>query len=167
VLPLDGSAIRDRAENSVLQSLRYDKMTHRYEDIVEAYPQTFKCIFETPTEQQQPWSSFVAWLNTDQGVYWIGGKAGSGKSTLMKHVLDDSRTAQLLEDWAQNILLCQASYFFWNSRSREQKSEVGCLKVLLFQIFDRYPQLVPIVLPERWANSYSNLIHRSAPSQSP
>lgn len=33
--------------------------------------------------------SIAEWLESGSGVYWISGKAGSGKSTLMKHLFWD------------------------------------------------------------------------------
>ncbi|KAH6705244.1 hypothetical protein BKA61DRAFT_493019 [Leptodontidium sp. MPI-SDFR-AT-0119] len=152
-------ALRRRAEEVIIQSFRYDKMTHRYEDVLEAYQKTFEWIFDDDARSQVPWHNFASWLKDDQAVYWISGKAGSGKSTLMKHIFDDNRTRVFLERWAQDKPLCQASFFFWNSGSQEQRSQTGCLKALLFQIFNQYPDLISLVLPKRWADLYSTFVH--------
>lgn len=85
--------------NEILQSLKYPAMTHRYEDVLEAYPETFEWPFHDPTEEQLQWSNLTHWLEKGGGVYWVNGKAGSGKSTLMKHLYDDPRTSRYLATW--------------------------------------------------------------------
>lgn len=157
-LSSDEEAVRFKTNNIILQSLSYPNMSNRYEDIVEAFPDTFGWVFRDATTEHLPWDNFAQWLKTGTGVYWISGKAGSGKSTLMKHVLDDTRTRQYLEDWTADLKLCSASFFFWNSGSPEQKSYVGFLKAVLFQLLEQYPDLISVVLPERWAPTYSYVL---------
>jgi hypothetical protein len=157
ILPKDELDLRIMTNDIILKSLPYDKMTHRYEGIIEPYPETFERIFHNAVDEKLPWDCFVSWLQTGTGIYWIEGKAGSGKSTLMKHVFEDARLREYLEIWAKHTPLCIASYFFWNSGSSEQRSQAGFLKSLLFQIFTQYPDLMPVVLPERWASSYRDM----------
>ncbi|KAI0126414.1 hypothetical protein BJ170DRAFT_733728 [Xylariales sp. AK1849] len=38
------------------------------------------------------WDNFLHWLESGEHVYWIGGKPGSGKSTLMKYIVCDDIT---------------------------------------------------------------------------
>ncbi|RYP07349.1 hypothetical protein DL764_002565 [Monosporascus ibericus] len=38
------------------------------------------------------WDSFVEWLKSDNDMYWISGKAGSGKSTLVRFIMCNPRT---------------------------------------------------------------------------
>ena len=98
------SELRREVRSRILQSLAYPTMTSRYEDILDAHPETFEWAFQELRADQLPWSNFVAWHKTGEGVYWICGKAGSGKSTLMKYIFDDSRTRQYLASWALNLL---------------------------------------------------------------
>jgi putative ribosome biogenesis GTPase RsgA len=37
-------------------------------------------------------SSLAQWLSTEAGIFWIQGKPGSGKSTLMNYLKGHSRT---------------------------------------------------------------------------
>jgi len=83
------SKLRNDIQNRIAESLWYPSMQIRYEDVVEAYPNTFNWIFTDPTVEQLPWSNFSSWLETGKGIYWVNGKAGFGKSTLMKHIFDD------------------------------------------------------------------------------
>ncbi|CZR66945.1 uncharacterized protein PAC_16845 [Phialocephala subalpina] len=155
--------IRTSIQRKILEALAYPTMTTRYEDVLEAHPHTFDWIFCDPVAEQLPWSDFRKWLCKGQGVYWISGKAGSGKSTLMKHIYDDPRTRLYLDRWAQsttpmNSPLCFASFFFWNSGTTVQKTQQGLLRALLFQVLGKHPDLVPVVFPETWAKLYSGTL---------
>jgi ABC-type lipoprotein export system ATPase subunit len=69
-------------------------MQCRYEDISEAHLRTFEWIFqEDPDEECQ---NYTAWLRSGQGIYWIQGKAASGKSTLMRFISEDKRSVEYL-----------------------------------------------------------------------
>jgi hypothetical protein len=122
--------LRRVVQGGILRSLSYPEMTHCYEDLIEAHPRTFGWAFYGPTGEQLPWSNLSDWLTTPDGVYWISGKAGSGKSTFMKHIFDSKRTKDCLRSWARGTLLIVATFFFWNSGTREQKSQIGLLRAL-------------------------------------
>jgi hypothetical protein len=149
--------LRKAIQTKILMDLRYPEITSRYDDIAEAHPSTFEWAFSDLTRESRFWSGFAAWLKSKEsrGVYWISGKAGSGKSTLMKHIFDDPRTKQYLEAWAAETPLCVASFFFWNSGVPIQKSQLGLFRALLFQILHQQPDLIPIVFPDLWARRYS------------
>jgi NACHT domain len=160
--------VRNNVRESILETLAYPGMTGRYEDIIEAFPETFNWAFEDSTPKQLPWNNLCEWLKASSGVYWISGKAGSGKSTLMKHIFDDARTRRYLEQWAaddrcgsqilQRSPLCLATFFFWNSGTPEQKSQTGLLRALLYQVLSFCPELISVVFPELWAKRYSDSI---------
>ena len=80
---------RHKAQSLLLAWIQYDNMIDRQNRIAIAHESTFKWIFhDGPTgisnSSTKEWSSFQKWLESDEQVYWITGKAGSGKSTLMK-----------------------------------------------------------------------------------
>ncbi|KAE9364418.1 hypothetical protein N431DRAFT_421379 [Stipitochalara longipes BDJ] len=152
--------LRTSIQESIINSLKYPSMTHRYEDVIEAHPNTFEWAFKNPTEKQLPWSNLTDWLKTGNGVYWVCGKAGSGKSTFLKHIYDQGRTEQLLSVWARDHQLCIATFFFWNSGTREQKSQLGFLRSLLYQVLNQCPELVPLVLPKLWGVYYSKAVRQ-------
>jgi hypothetical protein len=95
------SKLRRSVQIKILESLRFPTTTSRYESVVEAYPETFEWAYGDSSSKQRPWSNLAKWMREVDGIYWINGKAGSGKSTLMKHIYDDARTQRLLENWAQ------------------------------------------------------------------
>jgi hypothetical protein len=153
----DEAQFQQRVARMILDGLSFPSMRLRYEDVVEAYPDTFKWVYRDPHIQGgAQWSNFVDWLKTGNGIYWINGKAGSGKSTLMKYIFDQSATRQHLTEWAGGLKLYIASFFFWSTGSQDQKSQTGLLRAILFQILEKAPELIPIVMPEYWAEAYSN-----------
>lgn len=141
---------RRKVELHILESLHFETMTHRYETISEAHQHTFEWIFRDPAAAAKPWSSFIQWAESGGGIYWINGKAGSGKSTLMRFTVDDPRTRTRLEQWASRETLDIPAFFFWNSGVPEQRSQVGLLRSILHNVLMNHTDLFPEVFPEEW-----------------
>lgn len=143
----------------VVESLRYDTINERYEAVAEAHRKTLEWIFEPVDEEDDPgqvhWSSFVKWLREGDGIYWINGKAGSGKSTLMKYIYENPRTQEHLQVWAGNTPFHTSMFFFWWRGTKLQKSQGGLLRSLLYDVLHKIPELVPYVLPSQWATLYA------------
>jgi hypothetical protein len=159
VKPAEENILRLKVNERLLEDLSYPGMTNRYEDITEAYAKTFNWIFSDTREWELPWSDFSKWLRGNEDIYWIRGKAGSGKSTLMKYIYDDQRTRKLLQEWARinksgSMPCCMATFFFWNGGTDLQQSQRGLLRALLYQVLEKHPLLLPIVFPEPWAEIY-------------
>ena len=133
-------------ENQALRSLVFDVKPDREEEIAEAEKGTFDWIFGEPTDPDRPWDSFNHWLRHQDGVYWIAGKPGSGKSTLMKYLFNLPRTRQALKEWVTGKRLLLAGFFFWNRGTQMQKSQDGVLRSLLHQCLSQCPELIPLVL---------------------
>ncbi|PVH79590.1 hypothetical protein DL98DRAFT_420136, partial [Cadophora sp. DSE1049] len=157
--------LRHDIDTAIIQNLAYSSMTERYENITEAFPKTFDWIFEPSTGVQPKWSNFSEWLKTGSGIYWIAGKAGSGKSTLMRYIYEDERTRDYLKSWAKSsgnspreAPLSVATFFFWLSGTPMQKSEIGLLRALLHQVLSSCPQLGSVAFPDIWSKNYSNAI---------
>lgn len=159
--------LRLEVTKKVLNMLAFDSIRDRFEGIDEAHENTFGWIFQhsTPTmmgdEAQVP-ASFTKWLAEQPGVYWINGKAASGKSTLMKYILAHPDTPRHLSSWAasadpaDSLRLLFASFFFWASGTKEQRSQSGLLRSILYELLIQEPKLVPAVFPEQWSSLYSN-----------
>jgi ABC-type polar amino acid transport system ATPase subunit len=78
-------------------------------------------------------------LETSDDVFWISGKAGSGKSTFMKFLFEHQQTQVHLERWAGGDVIA-AAFFFWRAGSSElEKSYVGLLQGLLYQVLQDAP----------------------------
>ena len=136
----------------ILESLQYKRMTARYEKIVEAHAETFEWIYDESTLSQhgEPQHHFLQWLESGDGLFWISGKAGSGKSTLMRFITKHLKTRLALSRWASDQQLITAGFYFWHAGTVLQKSQEGLLQSLLYETFSQCPELIPDVLPERW-----------------
>ena len=137
----------------ILDSLGFAAMQNRQEEVAQAYHTTFEWMFEEPKKENEalPWTNFVDWLRRGDGIYWVNGKAGSGKSTLMKYIYNDERTSQILSQWSGSKPVLVATFFFWNSGTRDQRSQNGLLRSLLFQILQHRPALIQPIFPEEHA----------------
>ncbi len=95
-------------------------------------------------------ASFIQWLRCGNNIFYISGKAGSGKSTLMKFLVQRRRTRDELTVWAGNKKLVFAHFFFWNSGTGMQKSLEGLYRSILFETLRECPDLIQEVFPETW-----------------
>ncbi|OCL13260.1 hypothetical protein AOQ84DRAFT_310842, partial [Glonium stellatum] len=134
----------------VLSSLRYQAMTERLDDIPEAHKSTLQWLYEPPPGLECRWDDLSVWLARGNGIYWVQGKAGSGKSCLMKYVHDQPQTAALLSKWAGVLPLVKAGFFFWYPGTLMQKSQNGLLRSILYQVLEKEPRLTPLAYEQIW-----------------
>lgn len=79
----------------------------------------------------------------------ISSKAGSGKSVLMKSIFEHADTIKYLNEWAGDTTLHKCSFYFWNQGTDMQKSGVGLIQSLLYQILRSTPELIGSVCSRR------------------
>lgn len=137
-------------ENGILGSLDFPSILDRHEDVELAHSKTFEWIYRESQLRDKSWSNFVEWLQRDTGLYWINGKAGSGKSTLMKYIYGHAKTREQLKIWAGASPCDICGFFFWHNGTEEQRSQRGLLRTLLFEILQSHRELIPSVLPNLW-----------------
>ncbi|OCL07889.1 hypothetical protein AOQ84DRAFT_222459 [Glonium stellatum] len=108
------------------------------------------------TPPSPSWDNFVEWLEGSDGrnIYWITGKAGSGKSTLMKYLYNDPRTIKYLKAWAGKMDFTIAGFFFWCAGTNMEMSQMGLLQSLLHQVLQKYPKLITRFFSQRWDSYY-------------
>ncbi|KAI1418856.1 hypothetical protein F5Y12DRAFT_789534 [Xylaria sp. FL1777] len=128
-----------------LESLYFSKIKARQRKIESAHSKTFGWVFRPSVPDGSKTISFYQWLCEGNGTFWIQGKAGSGKSTLMKFICSHATTMELLRVWAGSKRLITAKFFFWNAGTLLQKSREGLLRSLLFEILRKCPELIPRV----------------------
>lgn len=133
----------EESHKRLLESLYFPDMHAREEGIDEAHKHTFEWIFDKPDNEVRPWHNFVDWLQKGHGAYWISGKAGSGKSTLMNFICHDPRTEAALKIWSGTNEIFTPNFFFWSPGSQLQKSLAGLLRSLIYQILERFPDSMP------------------------
>ncbi|PWY70936.1 hypothetical protein BO70DRAFT_432026 [Aspergillus heteromorphus CBS 117.55] len=145
----------------LLESLKFSSMTDREDSVTVAHGGTFDWIFSAENTAEHGKSgveeSLTRWLSNvhDSGIYWISGKPGSGKSTLVHFLRHHSKTTDLLQSWAGDEPLITAGFYFWISGTLEQRSQTGLMRHLLFQLLDQEKYLVPIVFPAKWKHYLS------------
>ncbi|KAI1412373.1 hypothetical protein F5Y13DRAFT_200005 [Hypoxylon sp. FL1857] len=125
----------------ILEALQVDGLDDRFSQIESRLGHTFDWIYDKSS------ISLSQWLQRGRGIFWISGKPGSGKSTLMKFLLRDPRTSELLHHWhpmssARQII---ASFFFHYRGNLVQKSFEGLLRSIILQILKAEPSLFSIV----------------------
>lgn len=101
-------------------------------------------------ERKETRLKFLSWLNSGSGLFYISGKVGSGKSTLMKFLSKESRTKQELEKWAGGKRLVFSQFFFWTSGEPVQRSMEGLYRGILWETLRESPDLMRDVFPRCW-----------------
>ncbi|KAL9108602.1 MAG: hypothetical protein Q9227_006688 [Pyrenula ochraceoflavens] len=137
-------------QRKVLSSLHFEKIDDRENMIVDKLRTTLEWIFESPAEYLSQWSDFPTWLQGPESLYWVSGKLGSGKSTLVKAISSDDRTKRLLQSWSGKQQLLQGRFFFWAHGTDLQKSMLGLLRSILHDLLRQAPELIRNVCPTRW-----------------
>lgn len=147
----------------ILPSLMYEEMDMRGDRIPQAHADTFGWVFDNETLGFTDWladASGGVWnsccgihiiTDTSPGLFWVTGKPGSGKSTLMKYIVHNisqhPHTKPLLERWRANRQLCFAHHYFWCAGNPLQKTQNGLIRSLLAQIFQQFPDMLLRLLP--------------------
>lgn len=140
--------------SEIRSSLAFEEMNYRYDAIVQAQPRTLDWLFDLKSDAQESGDSFAQWLSGKdtefKNLYWIRGKPGSGKSTLMRNLRDDLRTRTTVKGWFGDRKLALVSCFFWASGTPLQKSLRGLLQTMLYQLLCVEDNFEPAVCHPRW-----------------
>lgn len=147
--------IDQRCQQRILDCLWYRVLDHRRNSVSEAHPGTFNWVLNPPTGDVE-WDDLAQWLQSGSGMYWVHGKAGSGKTTLMKYLYDNASTCSLLSKWVKDETLLMPHFFFWHLGTPEQKTRNGLYRGLLHHIFKAKPSLIPDILPEMWREAHND-----------
>jgi AAA ATPase domain len=138
----------EKTKMQLLNSLRFDEMFARQNRIGASFANTLQWIFDESKPHE--WDSFVKWLRDDgENVYWIAGKAGSGKSTLVRFIVNDSRTEDALRVWSKNRGCTILAFYFWPYGSKMQRCLEGLLCPFLVQIIDAKPAILEEIQQRR------------------
>jgi hypothetical protein len=145
-----------QVELRILESFRFPSMGDREAAVAEAHQETFEWIFKDLTAtSERSWSNFSEWLKTGTDIYWIQGKAGSGKSTLVRFIMAHPKTREYLSSWSQNGTADAVTFFFWKGDMSEQRSLVGLLRSLLWEALSNRTERIPHGFPEDWNRLYT------------
>lgn len=97
----------------------------------DIHPDSFSWIKET---------EFAEWLQSGEEPFWINGKPGSGKSTLMKYLAESKKTHQLLNSGVRKWKIV---HFFFDYRAAGSLANnfLGMIKNFLRQLCIQNPQV--------------------------
>ncbi|KAF2648564.1 hypothetical protein K491DRAFT_642349, partial [Lophiostoma macrostomum CBS 122681] len=136
---LEITKLDDDRCNRLLLSLYVDEMNMRRNKITESHRNTFEWVIESNKQpsshgqaQASKCPSFAEWLRTGKDVYCISGKPGSGKSTLMRFLVDHSTTRSIFEERNPDVIIVAA--FIWAAGSYLQRSQALIFGSLLHQL---------------------------------
>jgi hypothetical protein len=85
-------------EQNLLSGLHFAKIEARHEQIEKAHADTCEWIFRDAMPDGTK-ITFVKWLEQGSDIFWIYGKPGCGKSTLMKFICNHVKTRKHLKRW--------------------------------------------------------------------
>jgi hypothetical protein len=90
------SAIDRECTRLILNRLWFRLIDDRRDSIAEVHSRTLQWAIHPPSSTVA-WSDLSQWLRSEHGIYWISGKPGSGKSTLVKFLYNHLEVVELLE----------------------------------------------------------------------
>jgi hypothetical protein len=145
------------SHDAILKWLSFSAMQDRLESIQRTHPGTFEWIFDSQF-QADGYFNLPAWLSgRGSGIYWVKGREGSGKSTLMKYIWQSKRTKDYLQAWRGSSELYTATFCLWRAGSSLAKSPRGLLRSLLYTLLSQKPDLASQVFPYQFSVFYRAL----------
>ncbi|KAN0117028.1 hypothetical protein V8E51_003005 [Hyaloscypha variabilis] len=108
----------------LFKSLKYESMNQRKNQINQAYRSSLYWALSSD-------SLIREWLVSNGKFFWITGKAGSGKSTLMKFLIHQPQTLEFLCQNREDAMIL--SYFHWSAGGPDQSSFHSLLCSLVLQ----------------------------------
>ena len=134
------------AIETALESLMFEEMDARYLTI-DASLTPSSCRWLLEREEYKKWQD-VGCLSEHHGFLWIKGKAGAGKSTLMKFAFNNAEKTR-----CENQTIVS---FFFNARGAPiERSLTGMYRALLYQILHKIPRLRHLLCKKRTLSAQS------------
>ncbi|KAM3416093.1 hypothetical protein BST61_g9574 [Cercospora zeina] len=125
---------------SVVKSLNFPELGARQANIRNAFRDT--------GEWALGHSDYARWRGSDRGTFWIVGKPGAGKSTLMKFLHSQAERGKSEYEFVFG--------FFFNARGNTlEKTTNGLYRALLFELFTAFPELQILLDGQRSSDEWS------------
>lgn len=155
---LDVQSSKERARDRFIGSLKFPGMNARKNQIAENYPNTCFWFLDLDGEDDDTvdhppvrngsakprWDNFLDWLESDSKLYWVSGKPGSGKSTLMKFLTSRPETKNALQRWRPEVQIL--SHYLWSPGTIMGRHVKGVWCSLLYQLFVDSDDLIDWIL---------------------
>ena len=124
-----------KRRNRILDTLDFAERKSR-EHQVKALD-TPETTFSWVWDEDEKSCGFAEWLSSSEPLFWICGKPGSGKSTLVSYLVDAEDTVSLLSGSNSEIAWTTFSFYFdFRAGAGLSNSIEGLLRSLLFQLVD-------------------------------
>jgi hypothetical protein len=161
VSSIDGltqSMTKPDLKKAFIDSLYFAEFREREKNVSEPCTSTFEWFFDRDGGAGSPstgniddvvWHGFPRWLEDADSSqqYWLSGKAGSGKSTLMAQVVRNlDRTNDHLRHWSGSRHLCTLSFFLFRIGLKLQVGLRYLLRSLLYQLIIDIPALQEVLM---------------------
>lgn len=152
--------LADLAHANFLSTLQFDQVYDRYKSVTEAHNLTYHWAVQRDSRRDEQWDDLATWFESPTSVsqiYWVTGRPGCGKSTLMRFLANSPNTKALLARWTGEQPLLVAQCYFWAPGSEMQKSLDGMLRSLLLQLLGDPAvgsAIIENVSPARWYRSF-------------
>ncbi|XWW94507.1 hypothetical protein V2A60_002450 [Cordyceps javanica] len=149
-------AARTAQLKALLDSLYFPEIFAREQAIKEAEEMSCSFIFRAVMTSNRDVdesgeSAFSTWLAQDEPVFWMTGKAGTGKSVIMKYAFRHEETSKRLLRWATesatavsgahlsdvSMRVVVLRHFFWKPGSHLQRSMLGLVRSFLWQLLEQ------------------------------
>lgn len=112
-----------------MHSLDSPGLNFRQASITKRFKHTCEWLY-----QYEP---FTSWLQRDDSLFWIHGKPGSGKSTLMKFMYANERISQYSYRFGSSRCYISAGFFFNYRGTTIEKTLEGLMRSIVRQIIDK------------------------------
>ncbi|KAJ4317890.1 hypothetical protein N0V94_004720 [Neodidymelliopsis sp. IMI 364377] len=140
--------------------LVFDELNDRLHSVATPHEGTLEWTFD---DQQTDEGGVLEWLSNTRGenLFWITGRPGAGKTTLMKLLFRNDRIFDYLETWSGHAPGIISGFFFWNCGTELQKTGLGMLRSLLYEslqdmIYGPLEQdlsIIQVLFSDRWEQS--------------
>ncbi|KAK8098705.1 uncharacterized protein PG998_011946 [Apiospora kogelbergensis] len=145
------SSLEMELRQRILDCLWFSLINHRKDTIDPAFHQTCDWLLTSLGKPNEPVDLLTSWLSSkSESIFWISGKAGSGKSTLMKYLHENTISGQKLgHSFLDDAIV--ASFFFYkedNRCSELQMSREGMVRSILHQCLKEKKAWIREVYPE-------------------
>ncbi|KAK5080021.1 hypothetical protein LTR70_009031 [Exophiala xenobiotica] len=126
----DNEEREEKERRALLAALAYNGMAARRRQLAEQSPVYLEWIWRQPFDGG---SRFVEWLRNEAPVFWVTGKPGSGKSTLMKYLAEHESGPRILQHHHNCSWFLVHFYFDYRSGKEMPNSLEGLLRSILYQ----------------------------------
>ena len=139
---------------ALIYSLETHAQNPRWYHISRTHEKSFRWIWGTNPGNP----GFTNWLRSENPLFWITGKPGAGKSTLMRYLAEHKRTMSLISRNTDTCILVH--YFFHELGESQEKTFGGLLCAIVYQLLTNFHDKNPATL----ALLYGLLEPQSRPS---